>query len=995
MIPLLHLPTRSHSSLCIFQVQLRVDKLIGRIPAYEDPELAPGGIVRPSALYLAAVLCDVHGPLGIAAHTHYSEAEEGGCQWESLLSFAPKYRDLGPTAQIALTVWEVREGSPGPVPLGGTTLRLFSKKGRLKAGSHALKLWLGKTGDISCPSSTPGKSPVAGRGRAGHIERALKKFQRGEFEAVPWLDALAVKAAQDALASETEASRKNGAAIEDLQIVVEIPPFQLPVLFQDAVLSAAGSTPAAAAVIESTGDALSTPLPGTSGSGVAAATPGPTSPGSAALGVLGRSLATGTGRIIIIHDPEVGKESPAEVKAQKLARSTGRGLVDAGLRPNTAERLRIDAVLAQPPGRPLPREDRELLWRFRFALVGEGRALTRFLKCVDWGDAAEAAQAEELMCRWARISVADALELLSPDYTVEAVRAHAVAALRPTSDEELLHFLLQLVQALRYEPVAESRLAAFLVDRARRSAAVASALFWYLCAELDDPTFGDRAAQIQSMLLARQRPLKEIPAAMPAVPQDCIPLQLKLVARLRHLADAVRAVRSADRKTEVLRGLLAPGGACADLTTFECPCPLDPGVRLLGIVSSGCSVFRSKVSPIRITFRVELPGASWIDESNDDDREGVGTAGEVAEGQAGPGDGTGEASARLASLSLGRDEEEEVVATPREVADTEEERAVRNSTNFGAGDAAEGSGGPNSSPKSERRSSAPQTPQAGAGTPPASGSASGSPGRDHPARATTTLSLIYKRGDDLRQDQLVLQLISLMDRLLKREHLDLRITAYQVLPTSAIDGLIEFVPASLPLSQVFKEHGSIHRFLARRHPDPKGPYGLDPGVLANYVRSCAGYVVVTHILGIGDRHMDNLMLTTDGRLFHIDFGYVLGRDPKFNTAPLVLSRAMVDGMGGADGPHYRQFVQLCGEAFNILRKSANLLLSLVHLMAGSSIPDVRSDPEKALLKVQERLLLGTDDESAAEAMEQMLVAAQAAVLPRFAEVQHRVAQGWR
>lgn len=42
----------------------------------------------------------------------------------------------------------------------------------------------------------------------------------------------------------------------------------------------------------------------------------------------------------------------------------------------------------------------------------------------------------------------------------------------------------------------------------------------------------------------------------------------------------------------------------------------------------------------------------------------------------------------------------------------------------------------------------------------------------------------------------------------------------------------------------------------------------------------------------------------------------------------------------------------CCEAYNILRKSANLLLNLMHLMAGASIPDIRSDPEKAMLKLQ-------------------------------------------
>ena len=40
-------------------------------------------------------------------------------------------------------------------------------------------------------------------------------------------------------------------------------------------------------------------------------------------------------------------------------------------------------------------------------------------------------------------------------------------------------------------------------------------------------------------------------------------------------------------------------------------------------------------------------------------------------------------------------------------------------------------------------------------------------------------AVIYKKGDDLRQDQLVVQMFSLMDRLLKREALDLRLTPYK------------------------------------------------------------------------------------------------------------------------------------------------------------------------------------------------------------------------
>ena len=51
-----------------------------------------------------------------------------------------------------------------------------------------------------------------------------------------------------------------------------------------------------------------------------------------------------------------------------------------------------------------------------------------------------------------------------------------------------------------------------------------------------------------------------------------------------------------------------------------------------------------------------------------------------------------------------------------------------------------------------------------------------------------TYVTIFKHGDDLRQDQLVLQIIQLMDRLLRQENLDLKITPYKVLATGSTHG---------------------------------------------------------------------------------------------------------------------------------------------------------------------------------------------------------------
>ncbi len=64
---------------------------------------------------------------------------------------------------------------------------------------------------------------------------------------------------------------------------------------------------------------------------------------------------------------------------------------------------------------------------------------------------------------------------------------------------------------------------------------------------------------------------------------------------------------------------------------------------------------------------------------------------------------------------------------------------------------------------------------------------------------------------------------------------------------------------------------------------------------------------------------------------------------------------MVEAMGGMGSESFRLFRMFACEAYNILRKSADLVLSLFHLMAGAQYIDaIRQDPEKAILKLQVR-----------------------------------------
>ena len=54
--------------------------------------------------------------------------------------------------------------------------------------------------------------------------------------------------------------------------------------------------------------------------------------------------------------------------------------------------------------------------------------------------------------------------------------------------------------------------------------------------------------------------------------------------------------------------------------------------------------------------------------------------------------------------------------------------------------------------------------------------------------------------------------------------------------------------------------------------------------------SCDGHVIVMWSQGIGDRHNDNIMVTTSGNLFHIDFGHFLGNIKYYMVRQLVNPR---------------------------------------------------------------------------------------------------------
>jgi phosphatidylinositol 3-kinase len=111
--------------------------------------------------------------------------------------------------------------------------------------------------------------------------------------------------------------------------------------------------------------------------------------------------------------------------------------------------------------------------------------------------------------------------------------------------------------------------------------------------------------------------------------------------------------------------------------------------------------------------------------------------------------------------------------------------------------------------------------------------------------------VIFKDGDDMRQDQLVIQLFTLMDQLLRKENLDLKLSPYDVLATGPLQGMAQFIP-SKTIASIVSEHGTVLNYLRLHNPDEGsvGTSGVEPSVVDTFVRSCGEVSVLVWFPGV-------------------------------------------------------------------------------------------------------------------------------------------------
>ncbi len=232
-------------------------------------------------------------------------------------------------------------------------------------------------------------------------------------------------------------------------------------------------------------------------------------------------------------------------------------------------------------------------------------------------------------------------------------------------------------------------------------------------------------------------------------------------------------------------------------------------------------------------------------------------------------------------------------------------------------------------------------------------------------------NVLAKPKDDLRKDQRLMEFNNMINRFLKRDvdaaKRRLYIRTYAVVPMNEECGLIEWVdnlktfrdivlklykdksisPNYIEIRNVLDEActGDIdkvklfpnkvlskfppvfHEWFVESFPDPSAWFNAR----LRYTRSAAVMSIVGHVLGLGDRHGENILFEEDnGGTLHVDFNCLFDKGLTFEkpeTVPFRLTHNMIDAMGtyGYEGP----FRRCCEITLQLLRGNEDALMTIL------------------------------------------------------------------
>ncbi|GLH15962.1 Serine/threonine-protein kinase ATM [Gryllus bimaculatus] len=232
-----------------------------------------------------------------------------------------------------------------------------------------------------------------------------------------------------------------------------------------------------------------------------------------------------------------------------------------------------------------------------------------------------------------------------------------------------------------------------------------------------------------------------------------------------------------------------------------------------------------------------------------------------------------------------------------------------------------------------------------------------------------TYDVMCKPKDDLRKDFRLMEFNAVVNRLLHRDpqarQRELHIRTYSVVPLNEECGLVEWVSNLVCLRpllhKMYRQMGvrtdsnKMKEMLALRNDPAKYRQEftrlleMHPPILSewffttfpdtaswylartSYVRTCAVMSMVGYIVGLGDRHGENILLDEcTGEVVHVDFNCLFNKGDNFDwpeIVPFRLTQNMVEAMGplGIEGPFRRS----CEVTLDVLRSQSDTLMSIL------------------------------------------------------------------
>jgi hypothetical protein len=202
---------------------------------------------------------------------------------------------------------------------------------------------------------------------------------------------------------------------------------------------------------------------------------------------------------------------------------------------------------------------------------------------------------------------------------------------------------------------------------------------------------------------------------------------------------------------------------------------------------------------------------------------------------------------------------------------------------------------------------------------------------------------ILKTDSGLRKENIVSSLIIILQNKLIQQMERGRIDYFEPIPTYKIImitnniGVIEYLDDCLTLKNINSKNYTLQNYILDNNKDSKIKTIKERFAKSLAISSCLSYV-----LGLGDRHASNIMISKNGHIIHIDYGYIL-ENPIHSTIvnnPIIrISHEMIDFLGGWNSEYYDLFKNYIIKVFDIIRLYSDIIINYYNILANENIID--------------------------------------------------------